>query len=716
VTLTVRRYLAAAVLAGSLAVPRAAGYAAGGSPITNAATATYEVAPGRMFTIFSNTVQTVVAAVGAISVSPKEGDADRASETYGAGLPVDRTFTITNAGNVPDAYVITSVTTGAGTVASASFDAAGGTAAPAIVGTTTSATVEPAASIGVTVRIATSGVPPGTTFAVTLTARSTASGTVNGLSSDTGRRWAIAVAPPGFTGPLGAKTAVVKTVDESAGRQAQPGTAVTYQIRFRNDGAVPATNAVVTDDIPAGIRAIAGSVQLDGAPAAATVTGRTLRVSVGTVAPATSHTLTIGAVVDDTALAGRSYVNTASIGADGIAAVTTTPAGILAGTSNVIFDALLGASHPLGSVTVSLVDPVSLKLLAVRTARSTDAGVNRTGANPFVTGPDGAYSFRIEPPAPGTTSAFSITLHAAKYVDRTIAATLVPDATGTLYTVTLTALDGQPLANAGTFTLTQGSVRLTDVFGLLGNFPMMPATTLVVAKNADRAAAEAGDRVVYTIAFTSAASTALGTTSIVDTPAGGLAYAHGTAKVDGVALEPVFAGRGLRWTLDALLPGQTHTITYASVVAPGVAEGATEANTVTVTATFANTAIVASTGSSTATIVVRAGIFSDRTVITGRVFASRGDGRYHEGDRGVPNVRIFLESGTSVVTDADGRFSFHGVRAGVHVLRVDESSLPRGVRFTADRSIDSVRSPVRLVHGIFDDGLMHDVNFAVESS
>lgn len=714
-TPTVRRYLAAAALAGSLAVRCAAGEAAGGSPITNAASATYELAPGRFFTIVSNTVQTVVASVGAIAVSPKEDGADR-TEAFGAGLPVDRTFTITNGGNVPDAYVLTSVTTGAGAVAGAAFTAADGTALAAVVGTTLSPSVEPGSSIGVTVHLTTTGVAPGTAFPVTLTARSTASGTVNGVRSDTGRRWAAAVAPPGFTGPLGAKTAVVKTVDDSAGRQARPGTAVTYQIRFRNDGAVVAANAFVSDDVPAGIRAVPTSVLLDGVPAAATLSGRTLRVAVGSIAAGTAHVLAIGAVVEDTAAAGRSYVNTASIGADGIAAATTTPAGILVGTSNVVFDALLGAAHPLGAVTIAIVDPATLKPLTVRSARSNGAGVNPTGANPFVTGADGAFAFSIAPPAPGTTSAFTITLRAAHYLDRAIGATLVPDATGTLYSVTLTALDGQPLATAGAFTLTQGNVRLDHVFGLLGNFPMMPATTLVVAKSVDRAAAEAGDRILYTVTFSSAATVALGTTSVRDTPAAGLAYVRGSAKLDGVALEPVVEGPSLRWKLAALLPAQTHTLAYAAVVAPGVADGASELNTVSVSAAFAATAILASTGSATATIVVRAGVFSDRSVITGRVFAGRGDGSFHAGDHGVAGVRIYLETGTSVVTDADGRFSFHGVRAGIHVLRLDAASLPRGVRLAADRSIDSTRSPIRLVHGIFDDGLIHDVNFALEGS
>ncbi len=49
-------------------------------------------------------------------------------------------------------------------------------------------------------------------------------------------------------------------------------------------------------------------------------------------------------------------------------------------------------------------------------------------------------------------------IHAAGYLDRKIKVVLTPDASGMLYTVQLTSLDGQPLARAGGFALTDQSV------------------------------------------------------------------------------------------------------------------------------------------------------------------------------------------------------------------------------------------------------------------
>ena len=120
-------------------------------------------------------------------------------------------------------------------------------------------------------------------------------------------------------------------------------------------------------------------------------------------------------------------------------------------------------------------------------------------------------------------------------------------------------------------------------------------------------------------------------------------------------------------------------------------------------------------GTASADTRVVAGALGNRIVITGRVFVDAAHtGRFRDGDKGVPGVRVYLEDGSSVTTDQYGRFTFPSVHPGQHVLRVDASSLPAGVRAYDDRRYDSPRSLQRLLHGIYDAGLMHDVNFALE--
>jgi len=52
----------------------------------------------------------------------------------------------------------------------------------------------------------------------------------------------------------------------------------------------------------------------------------------------------------------------------------------------------------------------------------------------------------------------------------------------------------------------------------------------------------------------------------------------------------------------------------------------------------------------------------------------------------------------------------------MHALRLDESSLPDGVTAYGDHNIDSERSTRRLIHGIFDDTIIQDINFAVRGT
>ncbi len=151
------------------------------------------------------------------------------------------------------------------------------------------------------------------------------------------------------------------------------------------------------------------------------------------------------------------------------------------------------------------------------------------------------------------------------------------------------------------------------------------------------------------------------------------------------------------------------------MVLPGVAAGTNLVNRRDGQRRHSRHAWSARAAAATATVLVRSGPFSDRAVITGRVFADvLGSGHFREGDRGIAGVRLYLESGEWVTTDAQGRFSFAGVRPGMHVLRLDETSLPRDVRVASDRRIDSARSPLRLLHGILDEGLLQDVQFALE--
>ena len=56
---------------------------------------------------------------------------------------------------------------------------------------------------------------------------------------------------------------------------------------------------------------------------------------------------------------------------------------------------------------------------------------------------------------------------------------------------------------------------------------------------------------------------------------------------------------------------------------------------------------------------------------------------------GIPNVRIYLEDGTYLITDVAGKFSFCGLSAQTHVLKVDKATLPTGSQLIANSNRNS---------------------------
>ena len=697
----------------------------GGTTITNVATATFASSNGLAGSSTSNSVTTVVASIGSVVVSPKQTGSNPATDSVPAGTPAVRTFTISNTSNIPDAYTITAATASAGRIASIAYVTSNGNVA-VTPGSTVSPVLAPGSSIQVVVTLATIGLAVGTQVAIGVTARTTVTTTANGLQTDSGQLWAVIAVGPKFDGPGGGST-IQKFVQDSISSASAPGSTVTYSIQFKNDGGSPATNAIMTDDIPTGIQAQPATVSINGVPssAKATLSGQTLTVAIGNVAPAASINVTFDATVSAKTATGTTFVNIASVSADNIAAAATTPAVVLVGFSNIVFDGYDGQKHPVAGAVASFVDdqtgaPVALPTPDPSVVPPASTRLNANNANPFTTGADGRYAWYFLSSQGGAVlgtrqaqaaGGFDLIIKAPNYTPRRIGVTLAPStASPLLYDATLTSKDGMPLAAAGGFALVEQAVSIENVFGVLDNIPLFGPRPISITKTADRTDVSAGDRVVFTLQYANTGS-ALGRTSVIDTLPPGLAYAPATARIDGTRVEPSVAGRTLTWTFPSL-DSATHTIVYATVVIPGVQENTVLTNTAKIDALPPNSTIPI-TASAQAVLTVVAGALSESLVITGRVYLDRAaSGRFARGDEGVPGVRIFLENGASAATDTFGRYSFPSVRPGMHVLRIDPTTVPRNAALFAVHGDDD-RAPQRLVHGIMDSRLIEDVNFAI---
>lgn len=715
--MTLRRVVVALaiVLCAATHASRARAATLAGTVITNSATLALTDGNGVVTTIASNTVRATVAAVSGVVVGIKEKACNPATDAFATGAQITRTFSIANSSNIPEAYTI-AATASAGTVVGITV----GSASPvAFSNGATTATLEPGAALVVTVTVATTNVAIGTNVIVSLAATSTATGAANGRASDVATQCAIAAGSAKLVGPGGPSAPISKLVDDAPFESTDAGTNVTYRVTFVNSGGVPALDVVVTDDVPSGISPKLGSVTIDGVTTTnATLVGPRLVVHVGTLAPLAATVVAFTATVDVGQPIGKTFVNVATVASSNAPSSQTTSASVLVGVANVVYDGYIGANAPVGGATVVLIDPATGKPIALPTTGG--IAPNSSNTDPFVTGPNGKYSFVFTAPqlgfAPGAApvaKTFVMTIAGPGYLNRRIQLVITPDASGTLYDATITSLDGQPLARAGGFSLQTEPVTLAHLFGLFGNLPLFRAQSVQITKSVDRTFAASGDRLFYTLNFSNI-GTPLGATTLVDTLPAGVAFAPGSAELDGVKVVPVGSGRTLTFALPALTSARK--ITYAAVILPGVPENSVLRNTVTIASSPANAPTVSLTASSSVDTRVIAGVFTDRSIVTGRVFLDTARSGYFErGDVGLASVRIYLEDGESIASDRDGRFSFPGVRPGMHVLRVDSSTLPANARPYADRNFESQKSIRRLVHGVFDGGVIEDIDFAIEA-
>ena len=273
------------------------------------------------------------------------------------------------------------------------------------------------------------------------------------------------------------------------------------------------------------------------------------------------------------------------------------------------------------------------------------------------TGPDGSYSFLLVPPS---TYRLVVTAPAGYTFPSKLPAALQPAG----------RLIDTPGSYGGSFTVagTQGPVHF--------DLPLDAGATggLLIQKTANKATAEVGDFVDYSIQLNNGTGISLPATVVNDSLPAGFAYVRGTARLNGAPLpDPAGdTGPGLQFALGSIAAASQPTLTYRVRVGVG-AQGGSGINTAQ-----AQSGSVLSNRAS-ARVQVVGGVFSNKAYIIGKVYADCGrDGVQRPGDPGIPGVRIYLEDGTYAVTDEEGKYSFYGLTPRTHIVKVDNTTLPAG--------------------------------------
>jgi uncharacterized repeat protein (TIGR01451 family) len=220
-----------------------------------------------------------------------------------------------------------------------------------------------------------------------------------------------------------------------------------------------------------------------------------------------------------------------------------------------------------------------------------------------------------------------------------------------------------------------GTFQVTTLVRMDVPVDTAPLNGLFVEKTASVSTAEMGDFVDYSIKTRNGSGRKLTQLTIRDTLPAGFSYLPGSTRLTGHPIPDPDGGRGpaMVFPVGDLDDGADVTFTYRVKIGPGAFEG----NGIN----YARAFDASGNGSNLASALVKVsgGVFSDKGFIIGKVFTDCNRNRVQDPEElGIPGVRLFMEDGTFVTTDSEGKFSLYGISPRTHILKIDTTSLPAG--------------------------------------
>ena len=356
--------------------------------------------------------------------------------------------------------------------------------------------------------------------------------------------------------------------------------------------------------------------------------------------------------------------------------IAVTRVAILADPFGLIFDSEDGS--PVDGATVSMVDALTgapARVFAddgvtpwpatvVSGQQVIDGAGNfysfLPGEYRFPLAPLGQYRIVVGPPSPYTA----------------------PSGASAAQIASLTRPDGGPLlivpgSYGGVITLASPAPVRVDI-------PVdRPGVAVSLTKSASRASAAPGDAVFYTIRATNSdPSRAKRQVVLSDVPSKWLRLRKDSIRVDGApapgAVSVAADGRTITIALGDVAAAATRVVTYAMAVRadapPGQALNRAEATDSRGLKSVAS-----------AVLRIERETIAGRMTIIGRIVdGACGVAGPHQG---IPGVRVMLEDGSFVLTDAEGRYHFEGIVPGTHVVQAAQETLPNSGTF-----VDCVRA------------------------
>ena len=256
-----------------------------------------------------------------------------------------------------------------------------------------------------------------------------------------------------------------------------------------------------------------------------------------------------------------------------------------------------------------------------------------------------------------------------------------------------------------------GGSFLVSILGGVLNFDVPldegPLGGLFIQKTPDEVEVDSDSLLGYTLEVTNNTGADMPNATVVDTLPPGFMYQLHSAQLGSVTLADPAGGKGpvLTFKIGDLPIAADEKIHYYVRLLP-------QANNNNTT----NTAYAASgttrSNIARASIKIIAGVFDTKGVIFGKVYADcNGNHVQDNNEPGIPGVRVYLDNGTFAITDEAGKYSIYGVTARLHGLRMDNYTLPAGLKPEAIYSTNAGDGKSLFVDMIAAE--LHRADFAV---
>jgi len=208
-------------------------------------------------------------------------------------------------------------------------------------------------------------------------------------------------------------------------------------------------------------------------------------------------------------------------------------------------------------------------------------------------------------------------------------------------------------------------------------------TVVWLDKEANKDVASIGEIIQYTLTVHNEGSTKTAALVIDDHLPSGLKYKEGTSKLNGKKIVPKRSpdGKHLYFDILTMVAKSTAEVTFIAEIGAGLIEKEV------INEAWVDGLGIAKSNRAIATVKIVEELMRSKGVIVGQIYECAYE-RNKEG-HGIANVRLYMENGTYVTSDINGKYHIEGVESGTHVLQIDVDMLPNG--YEMGKNVENAR-------------------------